>query len=124
MRTPPICIVLVTAFLAAASAYGNAEIEGGWQTKAGRAQERDTMTIRHLGDDMYEAVVRIVSCPSTECMNARIEEISLKSRLVSDSLEHKTKDCALRIQFAANQAVVRISGCKGDLPHGGPRGPF
>ena len=119
----PIHVLLLLAGVAMAA---TPDIEGGWQTREGRAQERDTITVRALGNNLYEVEVHTVYCPSVECMNARFGGFSFQSPLVSNILSYKAANCAVAIHFSSQKATVRLRGCKGaeEYPYGGPRGFF
>jgi len=112
--------------LAGAATAATPDIEGGWETREGRAKERDTMTVRALGNNQYDVEVHTVYCPSIECMNARFGGFAFQSPLVANALSYKAAGCAVAIQFSPQRATVRLTGCKSaeEYPYGGPRGSF
>ncbi len=118
-----ICALVLLAGTATAA---TPDIEGGWQTREGMAKERDTLTVRAMGNNLYDVEVHTVYCPSVECMNARFGGFAFQSTLVANTLSYKAASCAVAIRFSSQRATVHLSGCKSaeEYPYGGPRGSF
>ena len=122
VRTTIYALVLV----AGAATAATPDIEGGWQTREGKAKERDTMTVSAISNNLYDVEVHTVHCPSVECMNARFGGFAFQSPLVANTLSYKPAGCAVAIRFSPQRATVHLSGCKSaeEYPYGGPRGSF
>jgi hypothetical protein len=118
--------IYALVLLAGAATAATPGIEGGWQTREGKAKERDTITVRALGNNLYDVEVHTVHCPSVECMNARFGGFAFQSPLVANTLSYKAADCAVAIHFSSQRATVRLTGCKSveEYPYGSPRGSF
>lgn len=132
----PFCLAGMCAFaratiytlmvLAGGAIAATPNIEGGWQTREGKAKERDTMTVRALGNNLYEVEVRTVYCPRSKCMNARFGGFAFQSPLIGTTLSYKASSCSVDIRFSSQRARVGLTGCKSAdaYPYGGPRGSF
>lgn len=126
MNYRPILTVAALMLAVVTNAQAELDIQGGWQTREGKSQERDTMTVRSLGQGNYEVEVRTVYCPSKECMNARFGGFAFQSPLSSNQLFYSADGCTVLIRFAPDRATVQLKGCHEEhqYPYGYPRGPF